>query len=54
MRIQKACELLETTNETVDIVSSKVGYEDAGAFRKKFVNITGLTPKSFRSRFAST
>ncbi|MCK5360002.1 MAG: helix-turn-helix domain-containing protein [Gammaproteobacteria bacterium] len=52
-RVQKACELLETTNATVDIISSKAGYEDAGAFRKNFVKITGLTPKGFRNRFAS-
>lgn len=53
MRVQKACELLESSNETIDVISFKVGYEDTGAFRKIFVKITGLTPKSFRNRFAS-
>jgi len=51
LRIQKACELLETSALSFDGVALKVGYEDAGAFRKLFLRIMGLTPKEFRKRF---
>ena len=54
LRIQKGCELLETTNSPVDTISLKVGYEDTSAFRKTFVKIVGLTPRDFKSRFAGS
>lgn len=52
VRIQKACDLLETTNLTVDIIAHQVGYEDPSAFRKTFRKIMGLTPREFKRRFA--
>lgn len=52
LRIQKACELTETSSFTIDTIAYKVGYEDASAFRKTFVKIVGLTPREFRNRFA--
>ncbi|OGK09730.1 MAG: AraC family transcriptional regulator, partial [Candidatus Riflebacteria bacterium GWC2_50_8] len=36
VRIQKACDLAETTDYSFDVVASKVGYEDISAFRKVF------------------
>ena len=51
VRIQKSCELLETTKDTVEIIASEVGYEDTSAFRKVFLRTVGLTPMSFRRRF---
>ncbi len=53
LRIQKACDLMETTTNTFDVISRKVGYEDTSSFRKVFVKIIGLTPRDFRSRFSS-
>lgn len=52
LRIQKACDLIETTAFSLDTIARKVGYEDTGAFRKIFVKITGLTPGEFKKRFA--
>lgn len=52
IRIQRACELIETTNDTFESISQKVGYEDNSAFRKTFIKIMGLPPREFRSRFA--
>jgi transcriptional regulator GlxA family with amidase domain len=54
LRIQKACDLLETTTFTFEMVSLKVGYEDTSACRKAFVKITSLTPKEFKRRFSHT
>jgi len=53
LRVQRACELLEETRDTVDRASLKAGYEDPGAFRRAFVRIVGLTPTEFRRRFAA-
>lgn len=51
LRINKACEQLESGTDTVEQIASAVGYEDVSAFRKTFVRITGLTPRGFRQRF---
>jgi len=51
LRIQKACDLLESTNSSFDLIANQVGYEDSGACRKLFVRIMGLTPSEFKKRF---
>jgi len=53
LRTQKACDLIESTNKTIESISLEVGYEDASAFRKTFFKIVGLTPRDFRSRFTA-
>ena len=53
LRIQKACDLIEAGNETIESISFQVGYEDTSAFRKTFSKIIGLTPREFRGRFSS-
>jgi transcriptional regulator GlxA family with amidase domain len=53
LRIQKACDLMESSNMTFESIALKVGYEDTSAFRKTFLKIVGLTPRDFRSRFAA-
>ncbi|MBU1109799.1 MAG: helix-turn-helix domain-containing protein, partial [Candidatus Riflebacteria bacterium] len=50
LRIQKACDLIETTDFSFDVISQKSGYADIGAFRKIFVRIIGLTPGDFKKR----
>ncbi|MBB1465279.1 helix-turn-helix domain-containing protein [Vibrio sp. SG41-7] len=53
VRIQSACELLESSHKPVEQISYLVGYEDVNSFRKVFMKIIGLTPSRFRSRFLS-
>jgi transcriptional regulator GlxA family with amidase domain len=53
-RVQKACELIETSDDAVEGVAMKVGYKDISAFRKIFSRVTGLTPQEFKKRFVKT
>jgi transcriptional regulator GlxA family with amidase domain len=53
LRVQKACEWLETSNHSFEWIANQVGYEDPGACRRIFTRIIGLTPKEFRNRFVS-
>ncbi|WDY59744.1 GlxA family transcriptional regulator [Pseudomonas sp. PSKL.D1] len=52
VRVGRACRLLEFTRRTVEQIAWGVGYQDAGAFRKVFQRITGMTPSDYRRRFA--
>ena len=52
LRIQKACELLESSKLSFELIANQVGYEDSGACRKLFIRFIGLTPSEFRKRFA--
>jgi len=53
IRIQKACDLLESSQKTVELIASEVGYEDVSNFRRNFVRITGLSPRAFKQRFVA-
>lgn len=52
LRIQKACELFENSENRVENVATMVGYRDISAFRKTFVKSMGLTPSEFSHRFS--
>ena len=52
LRIQKACDLIETTDFSFDVISKNAGYADISAFRKVFIRIIGLTPGDFKKRIA--
>jgi transcriptional regulator GlxA family with amidase domain len=53
LRVGKAREMLETSQQSFDQVAWKVGYEDVGSFRKIFIRLTGLSPGDYRRRFQS-
>ncbi len=52
LRVEAAKQRLETTRETVDEITSQVGYEDTNSFRRLFRKFTGLSPREYRERFA--
>lgn len=52
LRVQQACELLESTTQSSEQIALAVGYHDHGAFRKTFIRVMGLSPAAFRRRFA--
>jgi transcriptional regulator GlxA family with amidase domain len=53
LRVGKAREMLEFTNQSVEQISWAIGYEDPGAFRKIFQRVMGLTPVEYRQRFSA-
>jgi transcriptional regulator GlxA family with amidase domain len=53
LRVQKACDMLESTQDSFELIATRVGYEDINACRKIFVRIVGLTPREFRKRFVN-
>ncbi|MBQ8813713.1 MAG: AraC family transcriptional regulator [Lachnospiraceae bacterium] len=54
LRLEKAKELLLTTDTSIDEISVTVGYLNVASFRRKFKQETGLTPSQFRVRPSHT
>jgi AraC-like DNA-binding protein len=51
-RVERAQDLLRTTNLTVTEICHAVGYSSLGSFSTRFREITGETPRAFQSRYA--
>ena len=54
MRVEEAKQMLETLTLGVDQVGEAVGYEDPASFRRLFKRVAGITPASYRRKFART
>ena len=54
LRIEKAKQLLESSQLPIEQLLNVVGYEDLSSFRKLFQQYTSLTPKAYRDRFYLT
>ena len=50
-RVEKAKRLLESTNDTIEEIITKVGYEDRRSFRRLFSEHTSLSPKAYRAKY---
>ena len=48
LRVEKAKELLASTNLTIRDISVQVGYYDSGSFIRRFKQVTGETPQQYR------
>ena len=48
VRMEKAKELLRTTNETIAAVGAKVGYKDSRHFSQTFTKTVGVKPVLYR------
>ena len=51
-RIEKAKELLRTTNETMMSVAEQVGYQDTRYFSQCFVKVVGVKPSLYRKMYS--
>lgn len=51
VRIQQACDWLETSTHSFEWIAQTIGYEDVNACRVVFTRIMGLSPTAFRQRF---
>lgn len=51
-RVERAQNLLRTTNLTVTEVCFAVGFASLGSFSSRFTEITGETPSAFQTRWA--
>ncbi len=52
-RIDHACTLLAKSNNSVQNIAYKLGYNDQFAFSAQFKKVTGITPNKFRKDFAA-
>lgn len=50
LRIQKACELLQTSHHNIKEISSMLGYDDPYYFSRVFKKVMGYSPKHYRSK----
>jgi len=50
MRIQRAQELLQNSDEKLEALAPRVGYRSAVVFSRAFVRCVGLTPSQYRER----
>ena len=48
VRLEKARDLLTTTEATVEVVAEKVGYNNSYSFTRFFKKYTGVTPNAYR------
>ena len=53
IRLERAKTLLETSDETLDQLAERVGYENATFFSRLFRRAVGLTPAQYRRRFGA-
>jgi len=51
LRIEKARQLLESSDRSAEEISAAVGYEDASFFRRLFKRLSGLAPARYRRMF---
>lgn len=49
VRIDSACNLLENSNDTINVISEKVGYNSVQSFRRAFKKVKGISPKELRN-----
>ncbi len=48
LRISKACERLETTEDSITNICYEVGYANVANFNRQFLKIKGMTPREYR------
>ncbi|MEV6630395.1 helix-turn-helix domain-containing protein [Actinoplanes sp. NPDC051470] len=52
-RVRRAQHLLETTDDTVDLIGDRAGFGSPTAFRDRFKSVVGISPQTYRQAFRS-
>lgn len=52
LRIERAKQLLENTDRTVEEIVAEVGYDDSRSFRRLFLQQVGISPRRYRRKYA--
>jgi len=52
VRIEQAKQRLETTRDSMNEITWRIGYEDSSSFRRLFKRFTGLAPREYRDKFS--
>jgi transcriptional regulator GlxA family with amidase domain len=52
LRVGKAREMLEFTQQGIDMIARGIGYDDPASFRRVFKRLMGMSPRDYRRRFA--
>ena len=47
-RIQRACKILEETDNPIQEIARQIGYDNPLTFSKTFKNFYGISPKAYR------
>ena len=50
MRMQRAQEILENSDDKLDAIAPAVGYENALVFSRAFKRLVGMSPSDYRGR----
>jgi len=50
VRSEKACRLLDTTEDSIEVIAGKLGYTEAAAFIRAFKKWHSMTPAQYRKR----
>ena len=53
LRIQTACRLLVDTREAIAAIAQRCGFADQSHLTREFRRITGLTPSTYREKYAA-
>ena len=51
LRMEKACKLLTSTDDSIADIAQKVGYPDPFSFSKMFSKTIGVSPSSYRDKY---
>jgi transcriptional regulator GlxA family with amidase domain len=53
-RLAEARERLTASRRSIDHIAASVGFHSADVFRRRFLTRFGLSPRSYRERFAAS
>ena len=53
-RIKKACEMLQETNKSINVISAETGISNTTYFYTLFKKYYGITPQQYRNNFKKT